>query len=58
MSPLIAMAKTLIRDEEAATGVEYALLIGGIALVVITAIYTLGIAVNTRYTLFQDKFGG
>ena len=57
MLPLIARAKTFIQDEEAATAVEYALIIGGIALVVITAIYALGTALNVNFSLFQNTFG-
>ena len=57
MLPLIARAKTFIRDAEAATAVEYALIIAGIALVLITAIYALGTALNANYSFFQDKFG-
>ena len=57
MLPLIARVKTFIQDEEAATAVEYALLIGGIALVVITAIYALGTALNVNYSFFKNKFG-
>jgi Flp pilus assembly pilin Flp len=57
MLPLIARGKTFIRDEEAATAVEYALILGGIALVVVAAIYALGQALNVNFSLFQNTFG-
>lgn len=58
MLAVIARAKAFIRDEEAATAVEYALLIGGIAVAVIAAVYALGTALNVNFSLFQNKLGG
>lgn len=38
----------LIRDEEGPTAVEYAILVGGIAMVIIAAVYTFGAKVSEK----------
>jgi len=45
VSPLLR----LFRDESGATAVEYSLIIGGIAAVVIIVVYALGVKVNNLY---------
>jgi len=44
----------IIRDQEGASMVEYALLIALIAVVVIAGAIILGTALNTRFTDFGD----
>lgn len=39
-----------LKDESAATAIEYALVAAGIALAIVTAVSNLGTTVNTRYT--------
>jgi len=39
----------LVRDESGATAVEYALMLGGIAAVIIVVVYALGVRVNNLY---------
>jgi pilus assembly protein Flp/PilA len=43
------MIMNFIRDEEGASAVEYALLVGGIAAVVMATIYALGGQINTLF---------
>ena len=43
---MIAQLKKLIRDEEAPTAVEYALMVAGIAVVVIGGAWALGTTTN------------
>jgi pilus assembly protein Flp/PilA len=46
------MVKNLVRllkDEEAPTAVEYALMVAGIAVVIIVAVYALGGKVSSRF---------
>ena len=46
---MLTTLKTMIRDEEGATMVEYGLLIALIALVAITAVKTLGTSVSNLF---------
>lgn len=39
-----------LKDESAATAIEYALIAAGIALAIVTAVNGLGTAVNSQYT--------
>ena len=45
MRPLLR----LFRDESGATAVEYGLIIGGIAAVIVIVVYALGVKVNSLY---------
>ena len=45
----------LIRDEEGASAVEYALLVGGIAAVVMTMIYALGGSINAMFSTVNTQ---
>lgn len=45
----------LIRNEEGASAVEYALLVGGIAAVVMTTIYALGGSIDTLFGSVNTK---
>jgi pilus assembly protein Flp/PilA len=44
------MVVDFIRDETAATSIEYALLAAGIAVAIVTAVTTLGTTLNGKYT--------
>jgi len=42
--------KRLLKDEEAPTAVEYALMVAGIAVVIIAAVWFLGTTVSQKFT--------
>ena len=42
--------KKLIRDEQAPTAVEYALMVAGIAVVIVAAVYLLGSGVKNSFS--------
>jgi pilus assembly protein Flp/PilA len=42
--------KKLLRDEEAPTAVEYALMVAGIAVVIIAAVWFLGGTVSNKFS--------
>lgn len=44
-----SIALRLLREEDGASAVEYALLVGGIAAVVMAGIYTLGGSIKTAF---------
>ncbi len=50
--------RRLWKDEEAATAVEYGLLIALIAAVVVTTVTTLGTRVNSAFHNVSDAFPG
>jgi pilus assembly protein Flp/PilA len=58
MKVLFASALAFIRDEEGASAVEYGLLIAGIAVAVMTAIYTIGTNLNSKFGSVADKLSG
>lgn len=43
------------RDEAGATAIEYGLIVALIAVVIITAVTTLGTKLNTAFTSINDK---
>ena len=57
MKDLFTKMKTFIYDEEGGSAVEYGLLVAGIAVVVMGAIYGIGSALNTSYTSVQTQLG-
>ena len=46
---MIEQLKKLVKDEEAPTAVEYALMVACIAVVVITGVFLLGTNTNARF---------
>jgi len=52
---MIECAKKLLRDEEAPTAVEYALMVGGVALVIIGAVWFFGSTISNSFTDSTDK---
>lgn len=58
MADLLARSMAFIRNEEGASSVEYGLLIAGIAVAVMTAVYTLGTNLNTLFNSAATKLGG
>jgi pilus assembly protein Flp/PilA len=57
MKDLFARVKTFLVDEEGASAVEYGLLVAGIAVAVMAAIYGIGTALNTTYSQVQTQIG-
>ena len=55
MRKLIEKAKSLVRDDEGATMVEYAIMVALIAIVALLAVQTLGGKVSTTFTSVGDK---
>lgn len=49
------MFKKFMQNEDGASAVEYALLVGGIAAVVMTTIYALGGSINTLFGSVNTK---
>jgi pilus assembly protein Flp/PilA len=58
MKDLFTKARTFMQDEEGASAVEYGLLVAGIAVVVMAAIYGIGTALNAKFTSVQTQLGG
>jgi len=50
MKDLFTKVKSFIREEEGASAVEYGLLVAGIAVVVMFAIYSIGDSLNAKFT--------
>ena len=57
MERLVIKAKTFWQDETGASAVEYGLLVAGIAVAVMTAIYAIGTNLNTKFQSVADKLG-
>jgi pilus assembly protein Flp/PilA len=55
---LAAFAKDRLRKEDGATAVEYGLLVGLIAVVIIGAVFTLGGKLNTLFTNIGSALPG
>ncbi len=55
MNTLMSQVMAFVRDEEGASAVEYGLLIAGIAVAVMGAIYTIGTNLNTKFTSAGDQ---
>ena len=58
MKDLFTKVRTFILDEEGASAVEYGLLVAGIAVAVMAAIYGIGTVLNTNYSQVQTQLGG
>ena len=52
---MLEQIKKLMKDEEAPTAVEYALMVAGIAVTVILIVFTLGGTVNTTFQTVNSK---
>ena len=50
--------KRFAGDESGATAIEYGLIAAGIAVVIITAVNTLGGTINTAFTNVNNQMGG
>lgn len=52
---MLEQLKKLMKDEEAPTAVEYGLMIAGIAVAVITIVFTLGDNVDAQFESVNTK---
>ena len=57
MKDLFTKVRNFVLDEEGASAVEYGLLVAGIAVAVMGAIYGIGTVLNTNYTQVQTQLG-
>jgi len=55
MKDLFTKVRTFCLDEEGASAVEYGLLVAGIAVAVMAAIYGIGTALNTKFSNVQTQ---
>jgi pilus assembly protein Flp/PilA len=53
--PVIATVRQLLRDDHGATAVEYGTIVAGIAAVIVTIVFALGVKLNTPFTTVSDK---
>jgi len=58
MQDLLAKVQAFISDEEGASAVEYGLLIAGIAVAVMGAIYSIGTSLNTKFNSVATQLSG
>ena len=60
MEPLRIQSETfrrLIRDERAATSIEYAMIAAGIAVAIVAAVNSLGVSVKSLYDSVLNALG-
>jgi pilus assembly protein Flp/PilA len=55
---MIDLIKAFIRDEKGASAVEYALLVAGIAVAIMGAVFALGGSIQGQFTNVGTKIGG
>jgi pilus assembly protein Flp/PilA len=58
MKDLFTKVRTFILDEEGASAVEYGLLVAGIAVAVMAAIYGIGTTLNTKFESVNSQLSG
>lgn len=51
---MLSRVVKFLKDEDAPTAVEYALMVAGIAVAIVTAVYTLGDTVKAMFTGASD----
>ncbi len=52
----MTLISLFLNDESGATSIEYAMMIGGIALLLVTAVYQLGDTTNGKYLALANAF--
>jgi pilus assembly protein Flp/PilA len=58
MNTLLNAGRRFLRDEEGVTAIEYGLIAALIAVVIITAVTTIGTELDTTFTTIGDKLKG
>jgi pilus assembly protein Flp/PilA len=56
MTPLAQALRRFARDECGATAIEYALIAGGISIVIVAAATSIGTTLNTSFNSVKDGF--
>ncbi len=54
---LLALKDAYLADDKGATAIEYGLIAAGIALAIVTIVFTLGGHVETTFTTISDELG-
>ena len=57
MNTWISKIKAFVMEEEGASAVEYGLLVAGIAVAVMTAVYAIGTTLNTKFESVNTMLG-
>jgi pilus assembly protein Flp/PilA len=52
---MLEQLKKLVKDEEAPTAVEYAIMVAGIAVAVIVGVYALGDTMDVKFTDIETR---
>jgi pilus assembly protein Flp/PilA len=52
---MLEQLKKLIKDEDAPTAVEYAIMVAGIAVAVVLVVYAIGDRAHAKFNLVEDK---
>jgi pilus assembly protein Flp/PilA len=52
---MLEQLKKLVKDEEAPTAVEYAIMVAGIAVAVIVGVYALGDTLDVKFTDVETR---
>lgn len=53
----LALGSRLFGDESGATGLEYGLILGGIAIAILATIFAMGDDLSNMFTGFQTRIG-
>ncbi|MBU4556368.1 MAG: Flp family type IVb pilin [Actinobacteria bacterium] len=57
LTKLYIRMRTWLEDEEGATAVEYGLMVAGIAMLIILAVWALGGSLSTLFTNVANRIG-
>ena len=57
MNTWMSKIKDFVREEDGASAVEYGLLVAGIAVAVMTAIYAIGTTLSSKFTAVNAQLG-
>lgn len=56
MTPLMQSLRRFARDERGTTAIEYALIAGGISIVIVAAAASIGTTLNSTFTSVKNGF--
>lgn len=58
LTKLYVRTRTMLESDEGATAVEYGLMVAGIAMLIIVAVWALGGNLSTLFQNIADEIGG
>lgn len=58
LTKLYVRTRMMIEDQDGATAVEYGLMVAGIAMLIILAVWALGGNLSTLFQSIADRIGG